>query len=1375
MYGIKRKVFLTIIICTVCFLGAGLGHRKDDNYVPISQYEQFSGKLYDENRRKPKDMASLLKQWESKYGEDTSLFIHASGWRYVADKGCYGMRYYIEPEKYVVGWQFLSRDGFNDWYYFDEKTGMLVTNTIVDGVVLSKSGYATAIAAYTAESIELVHESDHCEEVLLLGNIDVEHKISLRKNVSLLSLQNEVSTVRRTVDAGDDSKIVSLLEVREDSCVTLGPGVEVDTNGTAGSGIRLLEQARLECYGSVKNETEQMAMFGIAAISPETMITVYPGAYISGAETGIYSEGETILVGDDSVAEELAMLPAFTVKAATVSSGKMISGNKAHGITQSGGTLTMKGGNIYNNGTLGSASEVGSYGGGVYLKNKARMNMSGGVISGNRATFGGGIYVSSGCQLNVTGGTIGGSKRYVSQASNTVEHGNYAREHKTAGGGKKYGGGSGGGIYSEGTVNINGKQTVNISNNLSKGAGGAGGILVFSGKTYITGTVNINNNRAASSDASSNSQLLSGDPNAEGAAIRVGYEAVQKDVACYINCTAAKGCPVTEGTVSIKNNQASGDGGAIFVSSGENMSLIVKGDTSITDNLSESSGGGGVKSLGGYLEMQDAVISRNVAKEGRGGGICCAADVYLRGCTISDNKADKEGGGVVFYESSVGTLGKGTINKCEIYNNASGAGAAGIELRNASQLVLGGNTSVYSNGTERPGIRCTSAASLTVNSGYIYGNGTYGIYNQGKTDINGVAIVGCAGYQTLDSYNAMANFTGGIYNSGDFTVNTGKNLYVYSGSGTGFYNRGTAVFEDGSYSVMTGLGTDAIIKNTGTLTAVGTGGDKNAIVELYGSNTKCGLVNDGGTLDWSGLVSGGYTVKTTGISKSDSAGNVAVGVSNRNGGTLRTYTVSSVKDCSKAVENRKDSDAYISGEYTGNINAGLENAGTLYLGSTGNTRITMNEITGISNTGTLYGDAENSYFCKITGTGYGIKNAGFCRLGKNMWIASSDAEKRTGIVNEEKGALYIHGGIYNNSQEYAVFCKSGSSFFMGDNARIDKSNLVFLEPEVCIQVDVPFRTSGVAAVIDTDETTDRMPGRVLVKSAYPGGTGKKVLYESSGEPRFCLAYDMLDKGSPALLLDGSRLAQREDIQITEKDVYLSTYYPVTFRDGHEQIAGGKSEDISLLQAETRKYWMEDLILDLTPPTLLTENLLQRGWKFIYWEGDNQMIYSLPSEIYGDDKPLVLTANWKPERESTLDAWLYDRSLWLRNQMKGKKTDEEYKYFLAGDTGVITFSCIHLTEVSISWPSAGNEDELRTYDKTGTLVLDKRFLIEELAEDMEMPYENSSYQFQIPVGTPPGIYYVTVTGIDENNARHDIVLSMVVGDKHIASTIRTRIR
>ena len=1225
----KKKVLLlptlAVLVAFVCFFGVGFSSRDDSNDHSetdvtdsmVGSYEDFSGTVYDESRLEPVDMCALLEQWNGKTGTDLSLkkdfgTNHDSGFRY-----------YVDEERYLLGWQYLEQDGIWDWYYFAEDTGYMVTDTILDGVVLDENGYAVAVTAATEETLQSLDTAAHCKEVLLNNTIETTEQINVSKDLLVVGIQGEnyciefngngSNLLEEDIDAADTYSVtersteLGVMQVFNQAVLTIADNVEIATNGTCQDGIVLKDGATLHCYGNVGDSVMQQANCAIAALDSDTNVYLYPKAEISGAEVGIYSMGNTVLVGleeselpnivesqsEDKNQQEVGQLKAigslrdrfvsifsaFSVQAETVSSGQKITGNTGNGIVQNGGTLTMSGGEIYNNGTLGDSNVLGSFGGGVCLKNGAVMNMTGGTISSNCATYGGGIYVDSGCTLNLYGGTIGGSTEYNPTGSNTVNSGNYARESKCDQTSMLYGYGGGGGICSLGKINVVGNAPVNIAYNCSKGSIGGAGVLAVDGYAYFSGTVTVHHNHAYNSAGTSSAHIMGKDDiYGEGGGIRLGTEESGVDIICTINCENQEEFPELEGTVVIQNNVSGGDGGGIFMSSGTNHQLVVKGDTSICGNTAQNQGGGGVKTNGGSIYLYGTNIYSNTAAGSIGGGVAGAGVVDLETCNIYSNSAGTSGGGVAIFTSAEGVTGNGYVYGCQVYDNTSGAGGSGIDVQGDATVNVMGDTQVYGNKDGKAAVHCNSESTLLLNLCDIYGNKNYGVANYGTTTVSSTSTLGFSSYSSTSKYTLNQNEKGGCYNAGSLTVAKGTPFYVYGGSCAALENAGGAVtFEKSSSNRFYGKNGQSVIWNQGAITATESGLLSSALVMVAGDNVEYGIDNDGGILNWSSNIIGNYQIADTKMTKTSSAD--------------------------------------------------------------------------------------------------GIK---------------------CGLYNHNSGEVFLTGGVCCDCREYGVYCETGSELHMSEKATVDSSNKVFLEKDCYIDINGALSSTSAIALLDTKENSDRKAGRIMAKVSYSGGTGADELYDADGNKRFLLAYDTVDSGTEAFLLDGSDIRGVSDTvaaNISEADIYLSTV-----------------------------------------------------------------------EV---DVPEVL--------ESQLEAWLYDRSAWLRNQMSGDKGDEIYQTFTPGDTGVITFSCVNLTEVSILWPSTGAEDELRTYDTLGTEVLERSYDITELAEDYTLLYENSSYQFQVPAGTPDGIYYVTVWGINDRGEEFTCVLPVLVGQENIATSFRTRIR
>lgn len=1168
-----RAMVVAVFVGCACFFGVGIGLNLPDKTTEAdNSYQQFQGRVYDEERLEPVDMSLLVKLWQDKTGKDNYNFGQKSGWTRTLGTDGLGTRYY-QDNKYLLGWQYLERNGAWDWYYFAEDTGFMVKSTILDGVVLSGQGYATAVSAATEDTLHAVDQAQHCEEVILQGEISVGDPIVFTKDMRITSMQGEEGVILaresqfyETVNS--DMEQDGLLLVENSADLTIGSQVRIDANNIATAAVNVLEDSTLYCYGDITR-----------------------------GKVGIYSQGNTYLMGssqDESARTVLGMTRVHAEKLTYLSS---IYGNTDHGILQNGGTLTMVNGRIYNNGTLGGYDVTGSYGGGVHLTNGAVMDMSNGYVGGNKGVYGGGVYIDTGCTMNMTGGSVGGPNAYDMSGSNIGTNGNYVRENQLAGNGYKYSGGGGGGICSKGTLNVTAERTTMIGHNRLEGSVGGAGILLISGTAHFSGdTVVLYNNLAYGSAADSDSNVVGNeDANAEGGGLRIGLEESGSVVNCVVNCENAAEYPEVTGEFIVRDNTATGDGGGIFVSSNTGNQLIGKGTITIDSNDSGADGGGGVKSNGGGVYLYGAVISSNTADTAMGGGVLGAGTIDLENCTIYKNTAGTYGGGVAFYTSPQGRSADGYVHGCLVYNNTASLGGSGVEVSGKATGRIQGDSKIYWNKSSSA-VHCSDSGNLLMGISFVYGNQSYGIWNQGNCEIAATVRIGFSEYASTSEYAVSANTNGGVYNEGTLVVSDSKNFLVYGGEYFALKNaEGTVSFENGSGSRFYGKNATQIVWNQGIMTAAGEGFLNSPLVTIIGDHVDYGLNNDGGSVIWRGNVLGEYSMTDTSMT-TGATGAITYGLYNQNGGVLRIQ------------------DGRISG----------------------------NQI---------------------------------------------------GVQNTSDSQIYITGGSCENSVDYGVYCEAGSQMFMSEAAAIDTSNRVFLEEGCYIDINGPLTATGTIALLDTAEGTDRAPGRIMAKVTYSGGDGAAELYDDSGSERFKLVYDVVDGGSPAFLLDGSQIqgiSESVAATITDQDIYLST--------------------------------------------LIEEN----------------------TEIY-------------------LHAWLYNRTEWLRNQMAGNKTDEQYKTFMTGDTGVITFSCQNIENVYITWPSTGAADELKSYDTLGTQICDQTFAVTELTESLSDSYENSSYQFQVPLGTPDGIYYVTVIGKDVSGQDWSVTLPVNVGDGRLVATFRTRIR
>lgn len=330
---------------------------------------------------------------------------------------------------------------------------------------------------------------------------------------------------------------------------------------------------------------------------------------------------------------------------------------------EDGGTLNLQGGMITTPRPLGNDGHVifsqgivnisggyvtngsgGGWGGGLCVTGaNASLEMTDGVIAGNKAASGGGIYADKGAALNLLGGVISGNATYA----NVINHGE-----------NTYDGGYGGGVYTMlATVTISGSAC--ITNNraearidnkdlYNKGLLGGGGIASTNGAilTMTGGSVTANYSHEA------------------GGGIYAGFY--------------GQGVEFTMSSGFIAGNKSdNAEGGGLRISGGtigeinaENASNRIyitnnKTMTGSNDNRGGDWGGGGVfVQEGGTLNIAKTLITNNKAG-GWGGGIgaCPTGKTIVshsKGAAIYDNKdnVDQDGNKLTAYHYSAGGHGK---------------------------------------------------------------------------------------------------------------------------------------------------------------------------------------------------------------------------------------------------------------------------------------------------------------------------------------------------------------------------------------------------------------------------------------------------------------------------------------------------------------------------------------------------------------------------------------------------------------------------------------------------------------------------------------------------------------------------------------------
>ncbi|MBQ6083981.1 MAG: T9SS type A sorting domain-containing protein [Bacteroidales bacterium] len=245
------------------------------------------------------------------------------------------------------------------------------------------------------------------------------------------------------------------------------------------------------------------------------------------------------------------------------------------------------------------------------------------------------------------------------------------------------------------------------------------------------------------------------------------------------------GSSLTMTNVIVRNNEAKGGGGGIFVDKAYTFSMSE--NCSVRSNESADKGGGiRVKSSGTYT-ITDCVINSNAVNNlttesvANGGGIHLdEGTLTLTGCTINNNRAYKYGGGIYVI--------KGTINvdDCAInynmaydegYNNEGRGG--GIYMHggtiNMTAVTISGNTSNLSYGG---GVYINSAAKLYLIGGKIVINGNWRYDDSGYSSyISNLYLVGASKINITNSIDSNSEI-GVSNNVGESIFTSGLNNHA---------------------------------------------------------------------------------------------------------------------------------------------------------------------------------------------------------------------------------------------------------------------------------------------------------------------------------------------------------------------------------------------------------------------------------------------------------------------------------------------------------------------------------------------------------------------------------------------------------------------
>ena len=207
-----------------------------------------------------------------------------------------------------------------------------------------------------------------------------------------------------------DGKEISLINISNGGTVTIADNANIQNN-QAGRGVTVTDGTLIMTGGSIKGNTGGLH-YG-------------SGVYVSGQDASFKMSGGEIsnnqlILGEKEYRQGAGVMVCNGATFTLSNNGKITnnSGYEGAGVTVSGSTFNMEGGEISGNKGEGTS-------GGVYLVSSSIMNMNDGTIKNNSAKNvgahlgGGGVHIGSGCTFtgssdpnttaSITGNTVNGT------------------------------------------------------------------------------------------------------------------------------------------------------------------------------------------------------------------------------------------------------------------------------------------------------------------------------------------------------------------------------------------------------------------------------------------------------------------------------------------------------------------------------------------------------------------------------------------------------------------------------------------------------------------------------------------------------------------------------------------------------------------------------------------------------------------------------------------------------------------------------------------------------------------------------------------------------------------------------------------------------
>ena len=302
--------------------------------------------------------------------------------------------------------------------------------------------------------------------------------------------------------------------------------------------------------------------------------------------------------------------------------------------------------------------------------------------------------------------------------------------------------GYGGGVY------VTSGATFTMSGSSYVGSSGNGNSAVAGGGIYTQGITNINggniqyNTISGSGTKTGAGVYVAGGTTTMSAGAIHDHSSITHGGGVFVN--AGTFTMSTSGTGEIYKNTVTGKGGGVYVASGATFNLNGGniGKTGSGNNNSAGNSGGGVYSEGTFA-MTNGIIVNNSATV-NGGGVYTSGTFSMSNGSITSNTATSGGGGIY--------LASGTVNMSagEIISNTAAAGGGVYQAGGTFNMTGGriGKPSYANNASSNTGggvnlaggtFNMSGGSSITNNTSVGFGGGVY--KTSGTLSVTGTPVI----------------------------------------------------------------------------------------------------------------------------------------------------------------------------------------------------------------------------------------------------------------------------------------------------------------------------------------------------------------------------------------------------------------------------------------------------------------------------------------------------------------------------------------------------------------------------------------------------------------------------------------------------------